>query len=232
MLTLVMLPGMDGPGELFAPLIARFGHAVHCIVVRYPDAPLDYQELIAHARRSLPASGDFFLLGESFSGPVAIALAAEAPARLRGLILSATFVRNPLSWTSPLVPLVRVLPVTGAAASLMTGLILGAFSTPSLRATIAASLAQMSPPTIRARLRAIAAVDASFNLAAVSVPVLYLRAEQDLVVPQSACSLIERLRPETKILSFDAPHFLLQVAIDEGACALQQFMSDNIPASA
>ena len=226
MLTLVMLPGMDGTGELFAPLIARFGQAVHCVVVRYPDAPLGYEALIAHARRSLPASGDYFLLGESFSGPVAIALAAEAPERMRGLVLSATFVRNPLSWTSPLVPLLRVLPVTGAAASLVTGVILGTFSTPALRATIAASLAQMSASTIRARLRAIAAVDASENLAAVRAPILYLHAKQDLVVPRSAGCLIDQLQPKTRMLSFDAPHFLLQVAIDEAARAIEKFMSN------
>lgn len=220
-----MLPGMDGTGELFAPLIARLGHAVHCVVVRYPDAAVGYEALIAHARRALPASGDFFLLGESFSGPVAIALAAEAPERLRGLILSATFVRNPLGWTSPLAPLVRVLPVTGAAASLMTGLILGPFSTPLLRATIAASLGQMSALTIRARLRAIAAVDASENLAAVGVPIVYLRAEHDLVVPQSAARLIARLKPETRLLNVNAPHFLLQVAVDEGASAIEGFMN-------
>ena len=223
-----MLPGMDGTGELFAPLLARLGSAVNPVVVRYPDEPLGYEALIAHARLALPASGDYFLLGESFSGPVAVALAAEAPARMRGLILSATFVRNPLSWTSPIVLLVGVLPVTGAPASLMTRLLLGKFSTRKLRGDIAGSLAHMSAATIRARLRAIAAVDASANLARVGVPILYLRAEHDLVVPRSAGRLIEGLKPKTKVLGFDAPHFLLQVAVDEAACAIQKFISDVV----
>lgn len=224
MITLVLLPGMDGTGELFAPLVARLGGVVNCIVVRYPDEPLGYEALVAHARASLPANGDYFLLGESFSGPVAVALAAEAPERMRGLILSATFVRNPLPWAGALVPLAPVVPVTGAAASLATGVILGRFSTPALRAQIAASLAQMSAATIRARLQAIAAVNRGEDLAAISVPMLYLRAEHDLVVPQSAASLIERLRPATHFRTFDAPHFLLQVAVEEAACAIDRFM--------
>ena len=229
--TLVMLPGMDGTGDLFASLIARLDPSIRTVIVRYPDEPLGYDALIAHAREALPATGDYFVLGESFSGPVAIALAALADSRMRGLILSATFVRNPLPWTGPFVPLVRVLPVTGAAASLMTHLLLRSFSTPGLREQIAASLAQMSPATIRARLRAIAAVNASADLAAVGVPMLYLRAEHDLVVPQSAASLIDQIRPNTKIVPMNAPHFLLQVAGDEAACAISAFMSDTLSAA-
>ncbi len=220
-----MLPGMDGTGDLFAPVIARLGEAVNCVVVRYPDKPLDYEALIAHARSALPASGDFFLLGESFSGPIAIALAAEAPARMQGLILSATFVRNPLPWTGPLARLVEVLPVSGAPAALMTSLILGKFSTGQLRAQIAASLAQMSPSTIRSRLRAIASVDASDKLAAVGMPILYLRAEHDLLVPPSAGRLLKRLKPAAQVLSFEAPHFLLQVAVDDAASAIRDFLT-------
>lgn len=226
-----MLPGMDGTGDLFAPLIARLGPAIHTVVVRYPDEPLGYQALIAHARQALPTSGDFFLLGESFSGPVAIALAAEKAPGLRGLILSATFVRNPLPWTGPLVPLLRVLPVTGSTASLMTRVLLRSFSTPGLRATIAASLAQMSPSTIRARLRAIAAINVSKQLTAVDVPIMYLRARHDLVVPQAAGRLISEIAPHTRTVSIHAPHFLLQTSVEEGACAICAFM-DSIMAGA
>jgi len=232
LLTLVMLPGMDGTGDLFAPLIARLGLAINTVVVRYPDEPLGYDALIAHARKALPTSGDFFLLGESFSGPVAIALAAEKPSGIRGLILSATFVRNPLPWAGPLVPLLRVLPVTGATASLMTRVLLRSFSTPTLRATISASLAQMSPSTIRARLRAIAAINVSTELAAVSVPIMYLRAEHDLVVPQAAGGLVSNIAPQTRTVSIHAPHFLLQTSVGEGACAICAFIDSIMTGSA
>ncbi|WP_228488314.1 hypothetical protein [Caenimonas koreensis] len=49
--TLVLLPGMDGTGDLFAPFIAAWKGPVH--VVRYPtDTALNYQELTAFARRA------------------------------------------------------------------------------------------------------------------------------------------------------------------------------------
>lgn len=226
-----MLPGMDGTGDLFAPVIARLGADINTVLVRFPDAPLGYDALIAHARKSLPESGDFFLLGESFSGPIAVALAAERHPRLRGLILSASFIRSPMPWTSPFAPLVKVLPVTGTPASLLTSIVLGPFRTQARRSMIDASLAQMSPSTIRARLLAIAAVDASEQLAAVCVPILYLRASHDRVVLQSAGCLITEIQPATRMVTLEAPHFLLQVAVDDAAREIRRFIAETSAAA-
>jgi hypothetical protein len=63
MVTLVLLPGMDGTGQLFAPFLTALGHGVDVKVVRYPTKePLSYAELesvatvcnssIAHGVRS------------------------------------------------------------------------------------------------------------------------------------------------------------------------------------
>jgi pimeloyl-ACP methyl ester carboxylesterase len=223
--TIVMLPGMDGTGDLFAPIIAELDSSLAVVVVRYPDVPLGYDALIAHARQALPATGDFFLLGESFSGPVAVALAAEGHPRLRGLILSAAFISNPLPWTSPIAPLVEVAPVTGAPASLLTRALLGQFNTPSRRSMIGASLAQTSRTTIRARLRAIAKVDMRDRLAAVTVPILYLRASHDRIVPDCAGDLVIQIQPETTLVTVQAPHFLLQVGFCEAARSISAFVA-------
>lgn len=222
-----MLPGMDGTGDLFTPIIAELDSAISTIVVRYPDAALGYEALIAHARQALPKNGDFFLLGESFSGPIAVALAADGNPRLRGVILSAAFIRNPLPWTSPIAPLVEVLPVTGAPSSLLTRALLGQFSTPARRAMIGASLAQNSRATIRARLRGIAEVDMRERLAAVTAPILYLRASHDCIVPKSAGDLIMQIKPDTTLVPVQAPHFLLQVGFVEAARAIRAFVANT-----
>ena len=53
MTALVLLPGMDGTGDLFAPLLSALSPALRTIVIRYPsDRPLGYAELEAHARRA------------------------------------------------------------------------------------------------------------------------------------------------------------------------------------
>ncbi|MGH3626194.1 MAG: hypothetical protein ACRDRL_01935, partial [Sciscionella sp.] len=70
---------MDGTGDLFAPLIDALGDNIPCSVVRYPDESLDYAGHEAIARAALPANGPYVILGESFSGPIAVSIAASEP---------------------------------------------------------------------------------------------------------------------------------------------------------
>src|SRR5690349_11939308 len=92
---LILLPGMDGTGELFGPLLAELPIELPVAVVSYPDRAASYADHVAVARTELPRDRPFVLLGESFSGPVAVRLAAEAPSNLRGLILCASFLTCP-----------------------------------------------------------------------------------------------------------------------------------------
>src|SRR4051794_17198322 len=88
---------MDGTGEFFAEFIAALPPGVEPMVVKYPpDRAMNYAELEELVRASLPVERPFVLLAESFSGPVAVAIAASKPAGLRGLVLVCSFVRSPL----------------------------------------------------------------------------------------------------------------------------------------
>ena len=59
---------------------------------------MGYDELEVLVRAALPTGQRYFLLGESFSGPLAIRIAANPPAGLAGVILCGTFAKNPLPW--------------------------------------------------------------------------------------------------------------------------------------
>jgi len=232
-LTLVLLPGMDGTGELFEPFIAAIAGEFNVKVVRYPtDKPWGYAELEAFARVALPTEGPFVLVGESFSGPIAIALAASAPHQLKGLVLCCTFVRNPRPLFAGLRSLIGFVPVGLAPVGVLSHLLLGRFSTAALRATLAKSLAQASPSALRARLMAVLRIDVSAKFAAVTVPTLYLRASSDRLVPPSASALVSQLSPNTRIVELDAPHFLLQAAPLEAAYAVRAFVHEILQAEA
>ena len=85
--TLVLLPGLDGTGEQFAPLLRELPSTIAPVTVRYPvDRALGYEELLPLALEQLPADCPFVLVGESFSGPLAIRLAAQRPPGLRALV--------------------------------------------------------------------------------------------------------------------------------------------------
>lgn len=227
MVTLVLLPGMDGTGDLFEPFIAALGGEFDVKVVRYPsDEPLGYAELEAFARAALPAEGPFVLVGESFSGPITVALAASASQQLKGLVLCCTFVRNPRPLFAGLRSVVGLVPVAFAPVGVLSGLLLGRFSTVELRAALARSLAKVAPSALRARLAAVLNVDVSSKLSAVKAPTLYLRASNDRLVPPSACALISRLAPRTRVVELDGPHFLLQAVPVEAARVVRAFVHD------
>ena len=225
MVTLVLLPGMDGTGLLFSDFIAAMGSDVEIIVVTYPtDIILDYFELEKIARTLLPVDRPFLILGESFSGPIAISLAAAKPAGLVGLILCCTFAKNPQPLLAVVRPFVGLLPVAAVPLSLLGYLLMGRFFKPELERAYAHALKVVSPAVLKNRLHAVLSVDVTACVSTISVPVLYLRATEDKVVPR-ACSLqIAKLMPKLWLVDIIAPHFLLQTAPIKAASAVFEFI--------
>jgi pimeloyl-ACP methyl ester carboxylesterase len=227
MLSIVLLPGMDGTGSLFGPFIEALGSGFKPIVVRYPtDEGLGYAELEEIARQSLPKEGAFIILGESFSGPIAVSLASSNPPRLVGLVLCSTFIRNPMPVFGPLHGVVNFLPVNLVPSFVYNYFLLGRASTPLLTSSIKAAVGQVSGAAFRARVRAVLSVDVSDKMKLLSVPVLYLKASRDSLVAPAASTHITSIHPETQIVTIDAPHFLLQVAAKEAASAVSKFASE------
>lgn len=227
MVTLLLLPGMDGTGELFGPFVEALGGEFQVKVVRYPNSePLGYAELESIARASLPAEGPYVILGESFSGPIAVSLSGGASDRLKGLVLCCSFVSNPRAAFSGLRSLVSFLPVALAPVGILSHMVLGRFSTVALRSVLTHAVAQVSPTALRARLRAVLSVNVCSQLATVTVPVLYLRASHDHLVPASASALVSKLNEHTRVVELEGPHFLLQVAPVEAAQVIGAFVRE------
>jgi pimeloyl-[acyl-carrier protein] methyl ester esterase len=221
--TLVLLPGMDGTGDLFAPLVAALAPHVRTIIVRYPDQPLDYASHEEIVRAALPVGHPFILLGESFSGPIAISIAASAPAGLRGYILCCSFVRSPRRSLGWLRPLLGFLPPHRVPQAMTKYFLMGRFANADLRRLHARTLSRVSSRALVARLRAIADVDASSILRRVGLPALYLRATEDRLVPRSASRLFVRLSPNSRVVDIEGPHLLLQARPDAAARVIREF---------
>jgi pimeloyl-ACP methyl ester carboxylesterase len=225
MTALVLLPGMDGTGMLFREFVAALGPSAEVTVVSYPpDKALGYPALEEFARAVLPADRPFVLLGESFSGPIAISLASASPAGLVGLVLCCSFARNPLPVLGGLRLLVGLVPLKRAAVDLSCRLLLGRFSTPVLRFALSQALGLVSPAALRARLRAVLGVDVSDKLRQLRMPLLYLRATEDRLIPRAASRLVSRLAPHTRMAEVTAPHFLLQAAPSQAAAIVTEFV--------
>ena len=224
--TIVLLPGMDGTGDLFQPVIAALGDGFATKVVRYPNRALGYAALLAVARQALPSRGPFFILGESFSGPIAVALAASQPSGLMGLILSSTFMRNPRPAWRVLRPVIDFVPMNSLPLSILSHLLLGQHATTYLRSVLASAMAQVAANTLKTRIKSVLSVDAFAQLRTVRVPLLYLMAEQDRLVPPSAAQAMLQVRPDMRVVSMAAPHLLLQAAPRTAANAISAFVNE------
>src|SRR5688500_10831267 len=101
-----MLPGLDGTGKLFQPLISALPKYLEPVVISYPQVvSLDYAALAELVRKQLP-DDRFVLLAESFSGPIALAASALKPEHLVAIVLCTTFVSSPTPlprWLSSLI---------------------------------------------------------------------------------------------------------------------------------
>ena len=134
MTRLVLLPGLDGTGELFAAFIDALGGFATQIVSYPPDRAMTYAEYESFVRAKLPADEDFVLLAESFSGPIGISIAAAAPPRLKGLILCGTFASNPLPVFGPFAKLVGAAPAFRVPPALVAPLLYAGRATPGVAA--------------------------------------------------------------------------------------------------
>jgi pimeloyl-ACP methyl ester carboxylesterase len=221
---LVLIPGLDGTGDLFAPFVdALVG--VECRIIAYPpDREMNYAEHEAFVREHLPATGDFVLLAESFSGPVGVSIAAAPPANLRGLILCCSFASNPLPVFGPLSRLIAVSPAIKVPPAWFAPFLYGRHVTPALRRAHFAAMAKVKASTLRARVAAILSVDHSALLRRIGVPLHYLLARQDRLVPRAALERIRRVRADIGVDEIDAPHFLLQTKAAESAAAITRLL--------
>jgi pimeloyl-ACP methyl ester carboxylesterase len=228
MVTLVLLPGMDGTGDLFDDFVAELGTECRSLVIRYPvDVPLGYAELGDLIQASLPPDEPFVLLAESFSGPLAIAVASTSPPGLTGLILCCTFIRNPVPVLSRLEALVGLLPVSSGLLPLLHPLLFGSAPSPQLRSALKTAVRKVSAKVFRRRLREVLNVDYSKKLRQVSVPVLYLRAGQDRLLPTSVPAQFSGMQ-RFELRSVSGPHLLLQVEPQASAAIVMQFVAKTV----
>ena len=222
---LILLPGMDGTGRLFGPLLRILPPGLEAAVVVYPpNRPCGYAELLPLVEAAVPDGGEFLILGESFSGPLALLLAARRPRGLRGVILCASFARSPLpSFARWLRYLIRSFWFRAVPWPLIRRGLLGRFETISLGRMVEGALAAVEPSVLAARARAVLAMDVGAQLRSCPVPIRYLAATEDRLVSRRSLAHIRRLQPRVDSVALVGPHLLLQVAPEMAARVIHTF---------
>jgi pimeloyl-ACP methyl ester carboxylesterase len=207
---LVLLPGLDGTGELFAPFISALPNHLARHIVAYPKQALNLEALAEYVINRLP-EGEIILLAESFSGLVALTLLAQDHAPIKGVIFCAAFASSPRPWlvhaTSRLPFLQRLFRFTPDA--LMRHYCLDQDASASQIDLLRSIVLSVPEAVLSQRLRLIEGFKPSIGKP-LKLPCYFLQADGDRLVPPQAASWFRDHFEPFQLQRIEGPHFLLQ----------------------
>jgi pimeloyl-ACP methyl ester carboxylesterase len=225
---LVLLPGLDGTGELFRDLIAALPPGMDVIIVSYSGTGAQsYEELLPIVRDALPKDKLYVLVAESFSSPLAIHLAATHPDHLAGLVLCAGFAASPVSGLiRPLIAvLARQIFLMPVPEWVIRSFLIGEGASNELTGRVKKAVESVPGHVLAERMRTVLTCDVREKLAEITVPMTYLQAAKDRLVWPSSVEIIRRYAPAITTVHIDGPHLILQREPEQSSVAIQLFLS-------
>ena len=216
---LVLLPGLDGTGELFVDFVAALPESCTAPIVAYPtDRFLSYTDLRPFVCAAVHKSERFVLVAESFSTPLAIWYAATNPPNLVAVVICAGFVGRPVGgWSGVVKALAKPwlfrlkLPRT-----IVEYFLLGENAAPGLLKKLRQALHGVSPDVLSGRVREVLDCDARDELRRTTVPLLYLEATNDRLLSSSCKEEFSHIRPDVLFRSVPSSTLALTTRAAEG----------------
>ena len=228
---LVLLPGLDGTGQLVDDILKILPPALTTTIVSYPtDRFLPYTKLLQLVSAAVPQTEPFVLLAESFSTPVALKYAATNPSNLAAVVISAGFARNPIgAWSQLVKSVAKPWIFTLEPPRFFLEYFLTGENPPSaVIQKVREILRIVRPEVLSGRVREVLECDATNDLARTNVPMLYLRALYDRLLSPSCHREILRIRPDVVLVTVEAPHMLLQREPQKAANLVLGFMAKSL----
>lgn len=226
----VLLPGIDGTGRMFGPLIDQLPAWLRPLVLDYPThEQLSYPELANRLAARLPQDTPFIIIAESFAGPLALLLSETGNPQLKALVLCATFVSNPRPWLSKLAPLVlHEWVMAQPPRKWMARLFVTGDAPEELLDKALAIHKTVSPRVTLRRLQEVLAVDVREIFTHCQIPLLHLYAQHDRLITRYPTRELQRLRPDVPSIAIDGPHFLLQTRSAICYRAIEHFLIKQV----
>ena len=196
------------------------------LAISYPcKKSKSYNELTSQVLNEIKnVEGQYILLGESFSGPIALFVSEKKPAGLIGVILVASFVSVPNYTVGKYLPWSIGFSCAKPLYSVRSAL--SKKENQSLISAISIELQKVSPAVLAARISETFKVDATQALRECNVPIVYFRGVKDFVVPKKNLRKILAIKSGVKVVEFNAQHFLLQSEPEQAASEISRFASE------
>lgn len=217
----VFMPGFDGDAEIRDGFLAELRRRHQVRAVSYPNRLLGsiegYRDF---AMGEVPVDWNPVLVAESFSGMVATHWAAIDP-RVRALVLVASFARNPMGYATELGASLPGLVKLGPAFMDVGVQLNDNAARRRWSANFTRALGALHNAVVAERMRLIAREDIREVLRHITIPVVILQFDHDLVIDPAGRAELEAACPHAKVVRLKGPHFKLAIHPAECARAIE-----------
>lgn|GEM_PF-4769550 len=192
-------------------------------IVAYPEnGPQDYESLTLRVK-SLIGNRFVFLLGESFSSPIAIKTATLIPSQIQALILVSAFTKPPIP--SYLIKLASRFRFSAIPIILKEFFLLGGSSPNEVTNKFRGTIAKCDDKVIKSRIEVVANCNVTAEFRSLKIPVLCLHGDRDLLVRKNSMLKTSEMQKSVKFKLVDSPHMLLQTRADIAGRHIIDFIS-------
>ena len=241
---ILLLPGADGTGVLFQPLLAAMQKSgvdledVHTVNLN-SDAEADVQTTPLEQTLSIQAQRierqfgkstgrPIIVIAESYSGLLAVELVKRQQLPIAQIILVASFVTSPsqLAGLGSKMNAVWLKTMLRLTPEVVWGrMLFGSWQTVALRRLFLEAIQQTPNQLLQQRLAIIA--KAKLPNMTSAVPCLYLQAEQDNLVAKHSIKSVQQVFTHCQVRVLAGTHFLLQTNPVECWDAVAQELSHS-----
>ncbi|HEY7886192.1 MAG TPA: alpha/beta hydrolase [Cellvibrionaceae bacterium] len=207
-LTLVMLPGLDGSGVLFEPLLALLPPEISVQVIRLSDFPSEDRAAQAQFLAERLGEAPCVIFAESYSGRLAYELALLPKVNIRHIIFVGSFLASPSRQSRR----AHWLPAGLLKSRFILWRLLSYFLfhqyRPDLLALLSCAMANQS--SVRLKQRLVNLADAQNPDKPISVACTYLQAKEDRLVDTTALVGIRAVCISLDVVQVEGGHFIAQ----------------------
>ncbi|MCP3869056.1 MAG: hypothetical protein GY703_13330 [Gammaproteobacteria bacterium] len=225
---IVLLPGLDGTGELFFPIVPLLENHFEVHSVSYTNE-LTFDDYVESAQAQLPANGPVSLVAESFSGPIAITLLSSNSSNFQASVLSATFCRSPLpllTQVSKYLP-EKLFSSNPASKVFLDYLVTGSDADSRVRKKALEILEMVSPSQFQNRINIVNEVNVTDTLKDIEVPLLYIQATRDRIVFSRSGTEMTKHAKNLRLTEVDGAHMILQTQPEKCAELIISHVTSN-----
>jgi pimeloyl-ACP methyl ester carboxylesterase len=224
---MVLLPGFDGTGRLYGPLLQALPSEIAPVVVAYPaDRICSANELLDIVLSHLPQEEPYVLVAESFSGPIALRACNLQLRPPLAVILCASFFKCPfprialrmlgLCWN----PLARCRPPRWMVRRYLLD-----EASAEIESLFYKAILAVSSSVLAHRFAVLCEFDGQYAPESLKCPFLYLQATRDRLIGARHLRLLKQRYPAMRVEGIESPHLVLQVRPDASARVILNFLA-------